>query len=274
MKKMHFISGLPRAGSTMLSAILSQNPRFTASMTDPMLDMARSVVQTIQSATGMEEFVTIEKKRAIIESMFQAYYSDGRDVCFNTNRGWAAHTPMVRSIWPNSKIILCIRDISWILDSIERINEKNPLSLKGVYGGQDLISVYERTHTVMNIGGFVNAPLACTKQAIYSNEKDMICVIHYDALTKNPENTMRQLYAFLEEPYFNHDFDNVSDNYDPAYVNFDNKLGMNGLHEVKKKVAPVNRKPILPEDLWKMYSDQSFWKNNFDHMKRQVKWIE
>ena len=273
MKKIHFISGLPRAGSTLLSAILKQNPRFTASMTDPVLDMARGIIQTVQSATGMEEFVTIEKRRDIIAAMFQSYYSDANEICFNTNRGWAAHTPMVRNIWPNSKIILCVRDIPWILDSLERINEKNPLTLKGVYGGQDLISVYERTHTVMNIGGFVNAPLACTKQAIYSNEKDMICVVDYDMITKNPEATMRQLYQFLGEPYFNHDFDNVTESYDKEFVAFDERLGMHGLHEVKKKVQPVNRKPIIPEDLWRMYADQSFWKKDFEHMKRQVKWI-
>jgi sulfotransferase len=270
MKKMHFISGLPRAGSTMLSAILKQNPRFTASMTDPMLDMSRGIIQVVQSAPGMEDFITIEKKRKIIRRMFEAYYEDAREVCFNTNRGWAAHTPMVRNIWPDSKIILCIRDVPWILDSLERINSKNPLSLKGIYGNTDCISVYERTHTVMAIGGFVNAPLACTKQAIYSNEKDMLCVIDYDALTKNPENSMRQLYAFLNEPFFKHDFDNVADD----YPGFDERNLMTGLHTVAKKVHTVNRKPTIPEDLWKMYADQSFWKKDFEHMKRQVKWIE
>jgi sulfotransferase len=270
MKKLNFISGLPRSGSTLLSAILKQNPRFTASMTDPMLDIARAMLPIVQSSPGMEHFITLEKKRKIIHAMFHAYYEDATEVCFNTNRGWAAHTPMVKELWPNSKIILTIRDVPWILDSVERINEKNPLSLKGVYGGQDILSVYERTHTIMNIGGFVNAPLACTKQALYSNEKHMLCVVDYDGLTKKPENTMRKLYAFLEEPYFNHDFDNVEDSYDE----FDDKMLMTGLHKVKKKVQAVNRKPILPEDLWRMYADQSFWKKNFDHIKKQVTWID
>jgi len=269
MEKLHFISGLPRSGSTMLSSILKQNPRFTASMTDPVLDMSRSIIQAVQSAPGMEEFVTVEKRRLMIKAMFEAYYSDGNAVCFNTNRGWAAHTPMIKTIWPDGKLIICIRDVPWILDSIERINEKNPLTLKGIYGSQELISVYERTHTVMAIGGFLNAPLACTKQAIYSNEKDIICVVDYDAITKHPENTMRQIYSFLNEPYFNHDFDNVEDNYN----NFDDKVSMTGLHTIKKKVEWTQRKPIIPEDLWKMYADQSFWKKDFDHMKRQVKWI-
>src|SRR3569832_2806671 len=36
MKKYHFISGLPRSGSTLLAALLLQNPRFHAGMTSPV----------------------------------------------------------------------------------------------------------------------------------------------------------------------------------------------------------------------------------------------
>jgi sulfotransferase len=35
-KQFHFISGLPRSGSTLLSALLLQNPRFHAGMTSPV----------------------------------------------------------------------------------------------------------------------------------------------------------------------------------------------------------------------------------------------
>ncbi len=36
MPRLHFISGLPRSGSTLLAAILRQNPRFHASISSPM----------------------------------------------------------------------------------------------------------------------------------------------------------------------------------------------------------------------------------------------
>ena len=35
----HFISGLPRSGSTLLAGILRQNPRFHAGMTSPVGSM-------------------------------------------------------------------------------------------------------------------------------------------------------------------------------------------------------------------------------------------
>ena len=36
MTQFHFIAGLPRSGSTLLAAILRQNPAITASMSSPV----------------------------------------------------------------------------------------------------------------------------------------------------------------------------------------------------------------------------------------------
>ena len=36
-KRMHFISGLPRSGSTLLPALLRQNLLFSAAMTSPVV---------------------------------------------------------------------------------------------------------------------------------------------------------------------------------------------------------------------------------------------
>jgi len=34
--QVHFISGLPRSGSTLLCALLRQNPRFSSAVTSPV----------------------------------------------------------------------------------------------------------------------------------------------------------------------------------------------------------------------------------------------
>src|ERR1700685_2110174 len=43
--KIHFISGLPRSGSTLLAAILRQNPAFRASMSTPLSAMFTGLLQ-------------------------------------------------------------------------------------------------------------------------------------------------------------------------------------------------------------------------------------
>jgi len=51
MKELFFISGLPRSGSTLLSAILRQNPKMYADISSPVQGLVNSAVQVI---TGSE----------------------------------------------------------------------------------------------------------------------------------------------------------------------------------------------------------------------------
>ena len=273
MNKLHFISGLPRSGSTLLSAILKQNPRFTASISDPLADIANSVISTIHGAAGMTVQVPVDMQKEIIKGMFNTFYKDGNEVCFNTNRGWTSQTALIKDLFPTSKIIVCVRDIGWVLDSFEQLQARNPYTIKPIYHHQNLGSVYERTRMLMgevaNCGGYVLGPLMNTKQCMYSNEKELLCVVEYDKLVKQPLESMKQIYQFLNEPWYEHDFMNVEDNYDE----FDEHAKIQGLHTIRKEVAYIPRKPILPEDLWKNYSPLSFWKSEFDHIKKKICWV-
>ena len=107
MKKYHFISGLPRAGSTLLSAILKQNPRFTADISDPLLDFIKSITSTVSQSVGMAAQCNEEKQQEIMRGIVDTYYKDSDEVCFNTNRGWSANTSLVRALYPDSKVIVC-----------------------------------------------------------------------------------------------------------------------------------------------------------------------
>ena len=48
-RKFHFISGMPRSGTTLLAAILNQNPRFRAGMTSPLADIMGVVMAETSS---------------------------------------------------------------------------------------------------------------------------------------------------------------------------------------------------------------------------------
>ena len=273
MKKIHFISGLPRAGSTLLSAILKQNPNFTANISDPLLEFVKGITNTVNQSVGMSSQVNEAKQQELMKGIVDTFYKDSNDVCFNTNRGWTANTSLIRVLYPDAKVIVCVRDIPWILDSFEKLNSKNPFTIKPLYNHQDLGTVYERTRMLMgeyqNQAGYVIGPLANFKQSVYSDDRGILCIVDYEALAKNPKDTMQKIYQFLGEPWFEHNFDNVEDTYDE----FDEQAKIQGLHTVKRKVEYTVRKPILPEDLWQQYSGQSFWKRDFDHIKRQLYWI-
>lgn len=271
-KTYHFISGLPRSGSTLLSSILKQNPRFTAGITDPLLMYASSIINDTNVGAGLNTTVSVDKRKEIIRSVFDTFYAESPEVCFNTNRGWAGSTALLSKLYPGFKMIICVRDIPWILDSFEQLNSKNQFSVKPLYHHQQLNSVYERTHMLMgnyqNFAGYVSGPLDSVKQAMYCNETSQLCFIEYDTLVKFPEYSMKQIYAFLGEEWFEHDFNDVENSYDE----FDEGAKIQGLHTTRKKVEFIERTPVLPSDLWQTYIPSTFWKQ-FPEVKKQLNWI-
>lgn len=273
-KKYHFISGLPRSGSTLLSSILNQNPRFSASITDALLSYVRSIVINTDSGSGIQTLVPKSKQKMLMHAIVDAYYSDANDVCFNTNRMWAAHTNLIEDLYPQSKIILCIRDVPWILDSFEKLHQSYPYDLKAIYGMEDLATVYHRTNSLIDLHaggtGVVGISVLNTKQAMFGNQQKSLCVVEYDTLCKWPREVMQQIYEFLQEPWYEHNFQDVAANYDE----YDKALNMKDLHKVRKQVSYIKRTPILPQDLWERWQGESFWKYDFDHIKQKMLWLE
>lgn len=273
-RRYHFISGLPRSGSTLLSAILKQNPKFTAGISDPLQGYLHNILQTTGTAAGMEAAVPLEKRRDLMKGLFDSFYKDATEVCFNTNRGWSADTGLLKDLWPDFKMIVCLREIPWILDSFEVLHTKNPQTIKPLYHHQDLGNVYDRSHMLMggmpNFAGYVAGPLANVKHSMYCSERRQILYLEYETLVKSPESAMRQVYDFLGEDWWPHDFSNVEDQYDE----FDQQAKIVGLHTVRKKVEWRPRRSVLPDELWRQYGPLTYWREGFDEVKAALNWVK
>jgi len=254
-KTYHFITGLPRSGSTLLSSILKQNPRFHASITDSLANLVKGVIETSQDAPGMKSEVPVERRKNLVRYIMDGYYHDvDSPVIFNTNRAWTFLTGVTNDLYPKSKHIVCVRDINWILDSFELAHRRNPFSTNTVTGGLSG-SVYSRTAALMEDTGIIGFPYTGIKQAITGTENHLLFILEYDQLTKNPKETIKALYNFIEEPYFEHDFDNVEASWDE----YDQEIGIK-LHDVRKKVEHRTRKFILPPDILNKYDKMEVWR--------------
>ena len=204
----------------------------------------------------MKSEVPIERRKNLLYSLFEGYYKeDDFQVCFNTNRAWTVITPLLKELFPDSKIICCVRDIKWILDSFELASRKNPLSTSTVFEGDNNRNVYTRMDSLMNPGGIVEFPYSALKQAITSEEQNIIMLVEYEQLCKNPEGMLKAIYNFIDEPYYNHDFNNV----EGAWDEYDGDIGI-PLHKVRRKVEWKQRQTILPPDIINKYSNMEVWR--------------
>lgn len=257
MKNYHFISGLPRSGSTLLSTILNQNPNFYADISSPLARFVRRIVTESFQGPGYKLQCDENRRIKLIQGLVENYHYDKtEEVCFNTNRGWTALIELLNISHPNSKIICCVRDINQILDSFELLFRKNPFSLSSMYSEDDAQSVYSRCDSLMNPGHTLRFAYDCLKEAITGNCRQNLFLIEYELLCSDPEMILKALYNFLDETYFDHDFNNLEASYDE----FDDDANIAGLHKIRKELKYTQRTSIIPPDIQNKYSNLEVWR--------------
>jgi sulfotransferase len=254
----HFISGLPRSGSTLLAAILRQNPRFHAGMTSPVGAIYMALEGALSRRNEGAVFINETQRREMLKGLFTNYYNDiqKEKLVFDTNRVWCAKLPAITRLFPEARIVCCVRAISWIMDSIERLVRENAFELSGMFGFEPGGTVFTRVGRLAAGEGMVGFALDALKEGFFGDQAQKMILIEYQALTRKPEATMRQLYGFIGEPWFGHDFDNVEYQAD----DFDMALGTPRLHTVRRKVEWIERNTVLPPELFARFLNDAFWR--------------
>lgn len=263
MKTIHFISGLPRSGSTMLSAILIQNLDCYASVSSPVASVVDTIIGGASAGTEFAPLMTFAKREAIVRSVFEAYYSDRPEpIIFDTNRSWTAKMPLLNSLFPNAKVIAMVRNLSWIMDSMERLYRRQPYEHTRLFSSGERATVYTRVEALGQRNRLVGLAWASLREAACGEYSKSLLLVDYDFFVSNPSATMCEIYDFIGLPQFNHDYENLS--FDSE--EFDNSLGVVGLHKVRSKVERIERETVLPLDLFTQYSNLSFW-NDSNNLK-------
>jgi sulfotransferase len=253
----HFISGLPRSGSTLLAAILRQNPRFHAGMSSPVGSLFMALQGAMSRRNEAAVFIDEPQKRELLKGIFDSYYHaiHPQKVVFDTNRAWCSKLPTVVRLFPAAKVICCVRHVPWIMDSIERLIRENAFELSGIFGFESLNTVYTRVNRLATSDGLVGFAIDALREAFWGEHANRLILVGYEALVKKPEESVKRLYDFLGEAWFPHDFNNVE--YEAQ--DFDLALGTPNLHKVRRKVEWIDRATVLPPELFNRFVNDAFW---------------
>ena len=152
-------------------------------------------------------------------------------------------------------MICCVRHVPWIMDSIERLIRENAFELSGIFGFESLNTVYTRVNRLATSDGLVGFALDALREAFWGEHANRLILVGYEALAKKPVDTLKQIYEFLGEKWFAHDFDNVEFEAD----DFDIALGTPNLHTVRRKVEWIERATLLPPELFNRFVNDAFW---------------
>ncbi len=264
-KRIYFLAGLPRSGSTLLANILAQHTDIHVTPTSGIVDMLVQVRNNwdrndaFQAANRQQSEATKER---VMRAMLQAYFADiPHPVCFDKNRYWSEFLEMGAQLLGGRdqvKVLVTVRDLRDVLASFEQLFRKTS-ALGQIHQEANLALKFKtalgRVETFIDDGQPVGRAYNAIRDAVTRGWLDCMHFVDYDDLTRKPKETMQGIYAFLGMASCEHDFDRVEQ------VTFEDDLvyGFKDLHQIRMQVKPQD--PQWP----KVFDDAVFqsptWKN-------------
>lgn len=263
-KQFHFMAGMPRSGSTLLISILNQNQSLYGTPTSPLLDllflneMAWRQCPSVIANPILEQLVGLSE--AIINGCWQHV---PQNIIIDKHRAWGKNLPAIQHIFGKKpKVIITVRDVPSVIASFMRLlreSKSSPNYIDQILIQRGLaLTDMNRADVLWN--DFIQDPWVSFKMA-WEHDKSCCLLVDYDQLMTNKEHTMKQVYSFLELPYFEHDFNNIENQTaDDDLVAW----GLEGLHTIRPKLEKTAKsaREVLGDEIYNKYANMNleFWK--------------
>lgn len=253
-KKYHFISGLPRSGSTLLVSILNQNPRFFAEIQNPLYEMINNAFNVAHHDNTAKITVPPERMKNAFNGLIDGYYSKiDKEIIFNVSRGWTGGVEYLNALNSDFKIICMVREYISILNSFEHLFKTRGFNYTPIYKN-NIANVYIRTNQ-LGQDGFVKNAYNSLREAYFGPFRKNLLIVEYNELVDDPVDTMERIYDFIGEDTYEHNFDEVG----CSFKEYDYQLGLD-LHTIRPQIKNRHLPTILPPDLVENYKNWEFWR--------------
>lgn len=272
-KKYYFMAGLPRSGSTMLSAILNQNPKFYSGPSSPVVPTMLAIEQSLNQDELFLAYPKMEFGQKLISSVLDQYYSDtDKPIIFEKNRSWVNRMNYLQGYFgiENPKVLFPVRDVSEILASFISMIHRNPhivnerLNFIDQSLVQQGIPLNDENRCRAIAGpGILGQSFDGLKKALSEGYRNNIHFVEYRDLVQNPKQTMIKIYDFLGEDLYQHDFDNLKN----VHQENDAQIyGFQDMHEVRKTIKSTAALPedVLPPVIMELVKGAEFWRELVD----------
>lgn len=238
-KKYYFLAGIHRSGNTVLSAILNQHPDIYSSPLNPLCEYMWLIHSSQHEVTAISD--SSYRKNNLLSKIIDIYYEDvEKPIIIDREKNWLhpANMKMIDLYMPeNPKIIYTVRPIAEILASLIAIKKDMLIDAMNIFWDYDKdISLNDNLCEFLILSS--SSEISRNLQAIESikdpKNKNKIHIVNYHSLLDHPQETMNDIYKFLDIDSFNHNFNNIQsiEKYN------DKKLGLpKNLHKIRKKLS-------------------------------------
>lgn len=274
-----YVSGLPRAGSTLLCQLLNHHPDFYSPGHSSPLALLLEKMRDFLSASPF----TLSQLDTNFDLTYQRMINTSRgtmngwfeetDSLFvvDKNRHWVSMIETLNILDPNFKMLVCLRDLSEIYGSIEKQHDRTRLLN---FPDQTSPNLYDsRLEALFKEDGVVGGPLHGIQNLQYLDDKTIknkVCYIEFDALVNKPQEVMNTIYDWLEVPRFTFDPENltIQPHETDSYYRFKYP------HKTHNRIQPPKPHTIPEQFRQEIYSRfswfyQAFYPEKYEALTRQ-----
>ena len=245
MKEIYFLSGMPRAGNTLLGALINQNKEImvTANSILPEILYKLSLIKQTDMFKNFPDHQSFDN---VYNNVFNNYYKDWKSNYIIDRGPWGTpcNLMLLKKIIKKPKFIILYRPILEALASFIKAEKSKDIEARcEVY-----LDINQGRH------GIIDRYLWSIEN-ILKNKEDHI-VIHYKDLIKDPIKQIKKIHKFLNIPFKNIKLKNFNQFY-ANNLTYDDSIFKSELHKIRTdKVEQIqfNVEDILPEHIIKKYS--------------------
>ena len=256
-RKLFFLVAQPRSGNTLFASLMNQNKDIAATANSVTLEIMKDL-HLLKKTDVFENYPDHKSLDNVLDSVYDNYYKHWpQRIIFD--RGpvmLKGNLELMQKHFKHSfKCIVLLRDLMDVLASYMQWYTKNPDAFPNRY---NLNTDEEKLKMIMNKDGAVAKDLEAIKNSY--NYQDMCHYVKYDDMVTNPEQEFRKIYEFMDEPYFNHRFNNL-DQVNVNGLSYDDKVVGSNMHKlfdgpVRKVYNPYIER--IPESIRKAYEHIKF----------------
>lgn len=216
------LSGLPRTGSTLLSAILSQNPEIHAEGNSPVCQLMWDMQQSI---TNSEQIKASNKNvlDSLVRPIPHTYYANvTKPIVVDKCRSWTlpANVQMLKGYFDNApKIVVLTRPLVEIVASFMALRKAN--------GWTNLEA------GLLDDG---SEPIMRSRAGVEwarKNNNGEFLFVTYDELVDDTQVSLDRIYAHCGWQPFTHNLDNIVN----LHKENDAIYGLSGQHDIRPQIS-------------------------------------
>jgi sulfotransferase len=244
------VTGLPRAGSTLICQLLAQHPEIhcdgnSSPLCNTLLGIRRMISDDQFFLSQLDN--AFDSSYSHLTSAMQGFLRGWNHDCskkavVDKNRAWLHAVELLLHIEPNAKLIVCLRELGQIYASIEEQHQRtilldfiDHLADYDRFGRADILFAKDKA---------IGAPLVSLHAVpdLPKKVQERLYFIRFEDVMARPAACMSHLYAWLGLSPFEIDLDNLSS----GLLESDSHYRMKYLHKQAQRITPPLRHDVPP----------------------------